>query len=199
MRVLWIGTVALLLTLGGGASVCYGWTFSTASPGTLWLSREASDTDTETVFVYRNLSAPSALQLRDGSFDSTAGGGFFYNTLQTSVAVDAQTQFISYPKNAGYSYMLAIRDGTRWYIGQDFAQPVYLAHALGYSEVVTLPVSWSATSTVSLSSSVSVDGTLPVDVTRIGGVESDALSLSFAALLVVAGGMIGWGVAPWRG
>lgn len=187
---------AVLVALAAGTAPVHAWTVEGLESGGVLLSREASDTGTAVFYMYRRSGTPTANQYANGSFDNTDSAGFFNaSAVVQTITVDANTQSISYRAAAGQAILVEGSTARAFFFAPDYySKPVYLTS--GGAVYSAFATSTPVTVLNSAGSTVSVAGTLPVDVSAIGG----SADLP-AALVAVAGLCLGltlWGRLTWK-
>lgn len=173
----------------------FAWTVEGLESGGVLITREAADSGPATWYVYRKVGTPSSTQYQDGSFDETGTANFFGSSgsaVQT-FTLDAVTDVVAYRSVQGSSMLVVGDGGKHYFFAPDYyAKPVYLTAAMSGATYATYATNTPVTVLNPATSTVSVSGTLPVDVRSIAG--DSALPV---AALAVAG--LSLGLMAFRG
>lgn len=189
------------------------WRVTTAGNGwAVRIEREVDDTATAAVYLYGSNSQPTAAQLAT-SWDTTGASAWMGSTLRAKIGFDTTDdafEWYSSTVSPSLIYVLAVIEDSSGFREQEVVtlgawnvMPVYLAEKptqalqpAARTTSVTV-VGTAAVDIHSIASSMSVDGTLPVDVVSAFGGAVDRTGLMFLALgaCFVAGSA---SVGQWR-
>jgi len=193
--------VAVFVAAAAVAVPAFGWTFSGGNGANIEFHREVADAHTtETVYVYRNSAAPSSGEYLAGTFCTTTTAGTFYTLRNnpTTVTIPAMVHRVSVAVLPSNAYMVWVPSADeRWFFGPGMAQPIYMSQ---YAS--TLPTSSSAVSVIgtvaaaitsmAADTTMSVNGTIPVDWWSGFTVESGLPGAVFALICMYIGGAVVW-------
>jgi hypothetical protein len=164
--------------------------------GTIRVTRSADETTTQTFYLYGRTGQVSSAQLADGSFDSTGTSG---TSFITQVLCDSESNGFEY-RNTGYAYCLVVSSAPvirRSVINYNSttASPVQVTWGSGAPTLTVNPVAISSMPTVSIGTSLSVAGTLPVDPIAFLDLTPADGRFFLAALCLLGGGLLGYRLA----
>jgi len=182
LSVLVFSAIASVIFAGAFATPAYAWDVSWSRPDVLMVERSAEDTGSQLVQVYVSTSPETYSWSNTGLWDDAS----WVTLTQNALNADQYACEITIPPGYKRVYALCVK-------GTVYQRRYYLTRGVDQVAVVSMPAvntTVTAMPDVSLASSISVDGTLPVEVSSVGGIDSsDVLSL-FGWLMGLFAGVV---------